>query len=1291
MLESERTSVLRRSEQRTGTWQDFVADVGPHVVGDKSGRIVFPYLAPWTDGETHQPRSGIATRPGATTALVSLDLDKENDDAIDTAITRLNERGVAYLAHTTHSNTPEQTKLRIHVPLWRAVPLDQIAGIKDRLSAYLGLKTDRQTRGGHTGFFSPRCSAEMLEHAWLIAQQGPGNGPLYYETLPEVAAPAAGLKVSATERLGERHMRVTPRPLADWPEPVRKAAREELDGLCRWLEQDRGESCRDRLKSGVSLLSGYAASGVLPLAEVQQRVHLALLMRAMHGRDDHPVQYRLDQAFGHNGFVEWGHNRPIIPEGFNAQGLPDANADRSVRSLRAALVKNQPERLYSVADAQRELHTFLRRPRGLQRALGLVEISTGGGKAQPHSEPVLLERGWTPMGEVRPGDRIYGSDGQLHDVLAVHPQGVREVWEVEFSDGTIVRCDADHLWSFHRHSTAQPLVTKTAREWANLPTRRGSGQGRTMFLPELAPIHRPEADLPLDPYTLGLLLGDGGMSGAGVSFTTMDRELVDALVLPPGVSAKPNKNQNSGRATQYSLACSTPMGRLPGGGYASSPLISILRELGLMGTTSHTKHIPAAYAQASATQRLALLQGLFDTDGSWARSNVEYTTTSHALALAVREMVQSLGGRATIAPKQTSWTYKGAKNHSTAWRMNIKLPLGVVPFRVARKVEQFKASKVQSGATRAVVGIRATGHFEPASCISVSAPDRLYVTSGHVLTHNTHTLRQLAKERASRGQHTVILSLDHGLLGQIRRDLQEDNVAVRHLHSLSQPSSKTGSAECLLLKDPDKRKVVLKVVQSGASLMGSVCTKCPVRGNCGAYKARGRKLSEFVIVAPYAMAQSALDKVAQAGGQALVVCDEEPPESGTVQVSEDAVKAMLLNPMVWEMMRSDQTAVVNSLAHLLVDGHPENAPSETLDEGLKYHSQLHLNSPALCDLEKHETDLETARLVLSLIPGWRSLERVALSKGHAWRAPNPNPAWAVLEEEGGFVLSATPNYALYENFPLPVERLQLRIQDNPSTPNPRVVLFTKHATRSKVLPEKVIDWQLVESDLRQLFSLVPADRRMLIGTYKAVSDALKTTHRHLLQGRDIELTHYEVVRGRDDWRGRDVFVSLYDPRPPSDSFAAGTAAAARSLEQFHGRARDPQPRERPAVHIHMGTVAPMSWWAGEGVGDGRCEVWLRGPGAPALPLFPEEITALREYAGLEERAAVTLDTWSTSPSTSWTLPPLPTTEQPAPASTALAYAPPCTPSTSSPTMSERILSGLSLAWSPTATSPPLLC
>jgi len=354
----------------------------------------------------------------------------------------------------------------------------------------------------------------------------------------------------------------------------------------------------------------------------------------------------------------------------------------------------------------------------------LAPVGVGHGKAIPDHEPVLLESGWTPVGQVRVGDRLYGADGQLHDVTGVYPQGVRPVFRLNFSDGSSALSDLDHLWTFYKRNGwgKNQYHTMTLASWAGRALYRQTKRHKcwSLFLPVGAPVDYPHSDLPLDPYTLGALLGDGGLTQGTATFTSMDDDIVAALKLPLDVVARVNSNQNSGRAAQYNLV--KEKGRR---GPRPNPLKVILDEIGLFGTSSHTKFIPTAYLSASIEQRVALLQGLLDTDGEATHATgIEWSSVSQRLVDDVRELVESLGGTATL--------YK-YEHHE---RLRINMPAHLQPFRCAQKRENYRADRKQRPPHRSLRSIEPVGRM-PCTCISTNAPDHLFRLRHHVLTHNT--------------------------------------------------------------------------------------------------------------------------------------------------------------------------------------------------------------------------------------------------------------------------------------------------------------------------------------------------------------------------------------------------------------------------------------------------------------------------------------------------------------------------------------------------------------------------
>lgn len=368
----------------------------------------------------------------------------------------------------------------------------------------------------------------------------------------------------------------------------------------------------------------------------------------------------------------------------------------------------------------------------------VIQAGAGTGKALRHDQPVLTPLGFVPIRSLEPGDPVIGSDGLTYRITGVYPQGIRPLYDIAFSDGTHVIADAEHRWFVQTNKQRdrdQPGSVVTTAQMLASGLKRPMN-GARWFVPMAAPVKQPHIDLVLDPWLLGVLLGDGNLAGTP-AITNPEQHIIDRvrdLVTPLGVTMKANPSD----PITWRLGGAQTK---PGIRGFWNPIVSALRQLGLRDLRSHEKFIPAGYLRASIEQRAELMRGLFDTDGSRAgTAAVEYTTTSPQLARNVIYLVQSLGGTATLAEKPTT--------HKLAYRLYIKLPAGIEPFSLPRKGAGWGTGKRH----QPFRAIRSITPVEPdeAVCISVDSPDHLYLTAGHIPTHNTSTLKMLAESAPGR-------------------------------------------------------------------------------------------------------------------------------------------------------------------------------------------------------------------------------------------------------------------------------------------------------------------------------------------------------------------------------------------------------------------------------------------------------------------------------------------------------------------------------------------------------------
>ncbi len=382
-----------------------------------------------------------------------------------------------------------------------------------------------------------------------------------------------------------------------------------------------------------------------------------------------------------------------------------------------------------------------------------ISILTGGpgtGKAQPLHALVLTPEGFRAIGKLRPGDPIVTPEGTVVPVRSIHPQGIKPVYRVNFSDGRFCECCADHLWRiWTRTSVWSPAKRKKIRSrgWRVVPlsyVQRRLSENRTeserMGVPLLSPCAtQPDIPLPCDPYVLGALVGDGNL-GEAVLLTTTDAELrerVASLVAPLGVRLKPVTLHGKDTITYRLIA---------GGKGRPNPLREAIKRLGL-AVNSEAKFIPPLYFKASLAQRLELLRGLLDTDGTADKQgHVSFTTCSFQLAKDFQTLAWSLGYIATLgATKRPSFTYHGEKKTGRdAYTIFVQHPDPASLFTLTRKKLRAGRHRPRKRLDRRV-RITSVTPLDPQECIciSVDSTSGLYITNDYVVTHNTTILRAL--------------------------------------------------------------------------------------------------------------------------------------------------------------------------------------------------------------------------------------------------------------------------------------------------------------------------------------------------------------------------------------------------------------------------------------------------------------------------------------------------------------------------------------------------------------------
>lgn len=391
------------------------------------------------------------------------------------------------------------------------------------------------------------------------------------------------------------------------------------------------------------------------------------------------------------------------------------------------------------------------------------------GKALPNLEIIPTPNGPKAVGEIEVGDYLFDRYGNPTKVLGVYPQGKKEVYELTFGDGRKARSSIDHIWYVHKKTW------KNKEEYREYTTKQiieervlNSDRSANFYIPIAEAVKYPERKYDIHPYVIGAMLGDGCC--AGNNYLTISSK--DNIV-PNRILSLLNGSELYDNKANYNWTFKDENGHL----IKTDILPPSVRE------RAEYKYIPCEYKYGSIEQRLELIRGLMDTDGSIqidqrdnhkAGGTITFTSISLMLILDVQEVLQSLGYSSTISEDKRDKYTTGV-----AYRLIINIPnsekhkIFWLPEKKEKALSIKDIPQNKNFNRTSIRSIEDLGIEEEMTCFYVDNEEHLFLTSNYVVTHNTRVLteriRVLIEDKGIDAKDVVAISFTNMAADEMKR------------------------------------------------------------------------------------------------------------------------------------------------------------------------------------------------------------------------------------------------------------------------------------------------------------------------------------------------------------------------------------------------------------------------------------------------------------------------------------------------------------------------------------------
>ena len=378
----------------------------------------------------------------------------------------------------------------------------------------------------------------------------------------------------------------------------------------------------------------------------------------------------------------------------------------------------------------------------------LLEISRKNFKALSLDTPIPTPDGWKEMRDISVGDYVFGKNGNPTMVIGESEIFNKPMYLVTFEDGEQIKASCDHIWTVQTKTSRNTAKRNShhigngkiyrASGWYDTTTEEmaddfarvrndGKGTEYKYRVPMNGAVQYAEKELLINPYLLGVWLGDGTSTATNITVSDLDAE---------------EMMRNVSGASGYSVelhhckdrACYFKVDKQKSNQIGEESFMYNLRKLNLIGN----KHIPEEYLHASVEQRLELLQGIMDTDGTCSREGqCSFVQKSKELSEQVLELINSLGIKAKMIKRKS---VLNGKEISDIYNITFFADKGTRIFRLNRKYVRQKDRLCDRMKAKSIVNIEKIGAV-PSKCIMVADKEHLYLAGKHFTpTHNTYTV-----------------------------------------------------------------------------------------------------------------------------------------------------------------------------------------------------------------------------------------------------------------------------------------------------------------------------------------------------------------------------------------------------------------------------------------------------------------------------------------------------------------------------------------------------------------------